>query len=327
MPLTSPAAPPRARRGFSLLEILVVIILLGLVMGVMLRLVVRQQRFYRGANAVMETRSQLRQAAALLPMQVRSTAPAVGTVAGPATTSDFLVLADSALELRATVGSSIVCTKVSTTQIELPPTTLASGNVLSSWWTAPQANDALFVYDDAGDGAADDGWFMTRITAVASGTGYCAPAQGFTTAADAAEPRLLLTVSPALPATVIQGAPIRFVRQARFSFYQSGDEQWYLGYREVPPGSSAALSTIAIQPVSGPYRPFSTDTSETGVLFRYFTANGAQITGTTLADRMAVARVQLTVRGATDQTMSSAGGANVTTYDLQDVAMAVRNRN
>src|SRR5678815_3514229 len=62
----------RVRRGLSLVEIMVALVLLGIVSGVVMRVVQRQQRFYQGVNQIVVQRSQLRQATSVLPIDLRS---------------------------------------------------------------------------------------------------------------------------------------------------------------------------------------------------------------------------------------------------------------
>ena len=49
-------ARPRARRGFTVIELMVTVVLFGLVMASLMGVLARQQRFSRGTNEVIDTR-------------------------------------------------------------------------------------------------------------------------------------------------------------------------------------------------------------------------------------------------------------------------------
>src|SRR5213075_3310998 len=61
----------RRRAGFTLIEILVVLVLMGVFMAAMVKLLLRQQRFYNSTSQLIQTRSQLRQTAFMLPSDLR----------------------------------------------------------------------------------------------------------------------------------------------------------------------------------------------------------------------------------------------------------------
>ena len=99
-----------SRRAFTLVELLITMVLLGLVGAVVVTVVVRQQRFYRATSALMDARAQIRQMASVLPMELRGISSAGG---------DIVAMTDSAIEFRSSFGSSVVCTNTSSTVIVL----------------------------------------------------------------------------------------------------------------------------------------------------------------------------------------------------------------
>src|SRR6185436_7272385 len=96
----APLVRVTSRRGFTLPELLLVVVLLLVVLGTVAAVVQRQQRFYSAVTRIIDQRSQLRDALDLLPGDLRGASSAGG---------DFLVLSDSAVELRAPIGTGIVC--------------------------------------------------------------------------------------------------------------------------------------------------------------------------------------------------------------------------
>ena len=58
----------------TLLELLISMVLIGLVGGLIVGFLLKQQRFYAGTNEILLTRTQVRQAAAMLPSDLRAIA-------------------------------------------------------------------------------------------------------------------------------------------------------------------------------------------------------------------------------------------------------------
>lgn len=273
-----------SRRGFTVLEVTVVIALLGLVMGALMLVVVRQQRFYRDAGLRMDSRSQIRQASMILPGDLRGISPVGG---------DILALADSAVEVRATYGSAVICDRIAADAMAFAPAgrlSAGSGNILTSFLTPPDVGDTLFVYDTAAP-AVESPWKAHRVAAVSVTTDarVCGVLSGYTAAGDASKSRVVVTVTPALAAAESKGSPVRFTRRVRYNIYQAGDDTWYLGYNQ-----RVNDAWVGLQPVSGPYRAYTGDTLTSGLTLRYYAADGAEITA--MADAARIARVRLWIR-------------------------------
>ena len=87
------------------------------------------------------TRTQVRQAGATLPSDLRAIASAEG---------DIYAMSDTSIDFRSTFGTSVVCVSTRTSsQINLPPATLAKGSALSVWSQTPTGNDSLALYVDS----------------------------------------------------------------------------------------------------------------------------------------------------------------------------------
>lgn len=306
----------RMRRGFTLAEMMVAILLFGLVGGALLTLVSKQQRFYRGAGDLIETRSQLRQAASILPTELRGIYPAGG---------DIIQWSDSSIQIRANTGSSFICVRPAANTIILPPVTLASGGVYSTWITAPQVADSLLIYDE-GElvGNSDDTWQGYYVTAVLPVAGGCPAATRFTGAADALAEGLQLTLDRNVSVNSPIGSPIRFFRPTHFRLYQAADKRWYLGAFDCLRGRSPACATT--QPVSGPYRPYSETEGESGLSFRYFTEDDAELVPG-VHDRRRVARIDVVVRGETQTHLNMEGYQKGQYRDSAAFVVGLRNRN
>lgn len=300
----TPSPAVRRRTGFSLIELLVVIVLMGIVMAAVYRVITRQQRFYVGVNEVMAQRSQLRQATAVLPLELRNVSSAGG---------DFIAISDSVLEMRVQVGTSIVCNiDGSLGYVDLPPMNLAAGNTLTAFTTAPRAGDEAFIYNDGTVlGNADDVWSRRELTLINSpSTCIGAP---YTQSADDAKARYRLNFSPTLPTTVVVGAPVRIMRKVRYSLYTATDGKAYLGYQDYD-----GMTWSGMEVVAGPYD--ATD----GVQFRFYDESGSQITA--VPSTPPVARVDLAVRGTTARAINVEGIAKGNYADSLAVSVAIRNR-
>lgn len=281
----------RARSAFTLPELLMSIVLFGLVMTVVMRVIVRQQRFHRGANEVVAMRGQLRQATYALPVDLRAISPAGG---------DITDWSASSISFRAFGGSSILCMKPAANILVLPPLTLTKTNTLTAWLTQPQVGDSLLILDEnLLVGTADDVWRQHEITAVAGVTGMtaCPTTTGFTLPGDGGRPSWQLTISPGLSNTIITGAPIRIFRQVTYELYEGADGNWYLGASDCVPGRTPQCSDPT--PVGGPYEPYDADPALSGLVLTYFDASGTQLDPAT-ADPTDVVRIEIIVRGEID---------------------------
>jgi prepilin-type N-terminal cleavage/methylation domain-containing protein len=311
----------RRRAGFTLVELLITMTLMGLVGACVVTIVVRQQRFYRSTSAVMDARAQIRQMASVLPMDLRG----ISGVGG-----DISVLSDSALEFRSSFGSAVACTLISggSPAIVTTPRTTAKNTRMTSFTRTPVVGDSIALYDvNTTTKASDDRWVMHQITAVTMVTGDvatgCPSASKLVATTDmtASNPAYRLTVSPARAATVTQGAAIRFFRRVRYSLYKnSSDGLWYLGYKDCLPGRTPVCSVT--QPIAGPYRAYATKgTNKSGLEFAYFDSLGAVTTFPTK-----VARISIALRGETMGTLQLANGTAGTMQDSLSFEVALRNR-
>lgn len=309
-----------SRRGFTLAETLVSLVLLGVILGAMTSVLAGQQRFYRGVTDLVDDRGQVRQSVNALPADLRAISPSAG---------DIYSISDHAIEFRATIGSSVVCTNASTTSIILPPVTLTSGSALTMWRTAPIAGDSMFVYDDgASAGPADDAWRAYSIATITPVTGVtgCPLSSSFVAVGDTARASYLITLGGGalLSNTILAGAPIRFFRRVHYELYHASDSLWYLGYFDCVAARSPVCNSL--QQLSGPYRAYSSSSSSTsGLLFTYYDSTGAALTAS-LANAPRVARIRMSVRGQTRSSLSVSGMPPGTYIDSLAIDVALRNR-
>lgn len=269
------------RSGYSLIEVLVVIAILGIVGGAIMSLLTRQQRFYRGVNETVNVRRELRSGASLLPIEARS----ISTVGG-----DVIEMKPAEFTFRATIGSSVACDikQGSNNAFFLPPPNLKH-HTLTSWYSEPKPGDIVIAFDDSlQTGAEDDAWQTYPIVSVGKSTSDCliSPLMHAVDDAAALKPRWRLqTGGLSISPTIKKGAVLRIVRPVRYRLYASGTGRWYLGFQEQVNGAWSA-----VEPVSGPYQAG-------GLEFTYRDSTGAATT-----DKARLASVGVTLRGASAQT-------------------------
>ncbi len=304
------------RNGFTLVEVIIALALAGIAASFMIGTLVRQQRFYTSAAAILDTRAQLRDAADVLTTDIRGAA--TGLLGLPA-------MHDSAIEMYSTIAASIACTVQSASTIGLPPRRLESGTTLTSMLAHPDTGDLAIVFTYA-PGKPDSGsWESLQVASFQSRpvASSCPSSTGFTTSGDEAQGTAGFAVSLAQsPVTPFSpGAPVHFVRRARYSLYRSSDNKWYLGYRRC--GVAGASGCAAVQPVSGPYQQYSSS-GVSGLAFRYFDVGGSEL-GNAVNSNL-VARVDIVLRGKSARSANLAGDTRSTYKDSAVVSVSPRNR-
>lgn len=295
-----------SRGGFTLVELLMVIVMLSIVLGALFKVIVGQQRFYRGASDTIETQDNVRQAVDILATDLRGISPSNGDIFGP--------LSATSIEFMEPVGASVVCVidpASGRKNFTVPPLQLAANNGLTSWGSTPKRNDIVLVYNTGKTQATvDDTWESHVLDGIASG-GTCPNSTELTTTTAEQTLGWTFQLNTALAGgdSVAQGAAVRIVRRVRYQLYQASDGQWYLGYQECPNGTCDT-----IQPVSGPYLPPST-TGPSGLALTYF-----DNTGLPTVIPSAVARIDVVTRA--QPASSITGGQHV---DSLRASIALRN--
>jgi prepilin-type N-terminal cleavage/methylation domain-containing protein len=298
------------RKGVSLIELLIVLAVGGLVGEVIAATVAGQQRFYKGAAQLQDAREATRDALEVLSTDIRWMSVA-----------DTLRLrADSAIELFAAIGNSVVC-QVTGNEIVLPPAR-PSENSLTSFLMEPDTGDLSLFYSRSE--RDDERWNRHRIAAFSSrSTGFGCPPTSALGQGGSDTPAIggyVLTLADAPENEIVVGSPVQFVRRVRYSLYHASDGHWYLGYRRCNALGISACGVI--QPISGPYRAYSPDSVESGLVFSYFDAKGERLDAT--ASPLSLTRVDISARSERTGALKQArqpGGAQ----DSATVTVAIRN--
>lgn len=314
---TLPNPPSRVqnptRRGVTLVELAVVLALIGVLGSAIGVTLLRQQRFYRGTTELLHAREGVRDAMEILTSDIR----------GMSVADTVRLLADSAIEFFANIGSSVVCQKTGSTSAGLPGGSSPRGNTLTAFLAQPDTGDIAVFHRGSMEGTSE--WERHRIVGFGdqSLATACPVSSGFALTPDAntGETGFLVDLSSPLSPQVRPGAPVRFIRRGRYSLYRASDGRWYLGYRRC---NAVGTSTCGvIQPLSGPYSDYSPNPAHTGLLFEYFDDSGTQLLPG--SSPLAIARVDITARAESRHRILVEGSVTAPA-DSATVAIAIRNR-
>jgi type II secretory pathway pseudopilin PulG len=294
------------RTGFTMAETLVVLVLLGIVGASLMSVLTKQQQFYNGTGDLIAMRTQLRQAEAVLSGDLRGISSSGG---------DITTMTDSSIEFNYTIGTSVVCKTPSGNTVIIPPTgALTNLNTLSSWIAKPTLGDKAYIFDEGAitTDATDDTWQQYGVTSLAIGSGSCDGAF------NAASANTLTLTTGSVSATILDGAPVHFIRTAHYSLHRFADGLWYLGYC-----SPACGAGITILPVAGPFRSYapSTTPDTSGIRMTYYDS-----TGTVTNVPAQVSRIDITIRGQTTGYVHIQGMTKGVYHDSLSMSIALRNR-
>jgi len=295
----------QARRGVALSEIIVVLALVGVLGSAIGLTLIRQQRFYRSTSELLQTREGVRDAMELLSTDIR----------GLSVSDTVRLAADSAIEFFANIGSSIVCQMSGVNGVGLPGSGPPRGNALTALLSRPDTGDVASFLRDSSE------WERHRIIGFGDSPLACSGSSFAQQDIASVGKGFLLELSPTLNLEVKPGTPVRFIRRGRYSLYHASDGRWYLGYRRCNALGSSTCG--AIQPLSGPYRDYSSDARRTGLLFEYFGESGNRLASG--ASPLGIARVDVTARAESRQRIVVEGRV-ITPVDSATVAIAIRNR-
>ncbi|HEU4649559.1 MAG TPA: prepilin-type N-terminal cleavage/methylation domain-containing protein [Gemmatimonadales bacterium] len=323
--LLTPRVPrTAARRGFTLVELLIVMSLLGVVGLAAVSMLRGTQRMTSNQAERSGVQQNTRAAALLIPAELREIDPT-----DPLDLPSFTTSTDTDIQYRAMRGMGVAC--------QVNWGVISSGGAgtitlydnpqmgLYSVLRTPAARDTLFIYSEGADvnSSADDSWVPLAITGVANAT---CPAASLPAGATNAAKRISVTLPtigglfPDLASLqtalngvglAVPGAPVRFYELYELGLYQQGAD-WWLGARS----RSSAAAVPAFQPVLGPLL------ATNGLQFTFL-----QRDGTTLATvRSQIRAIRITVRGrSTNKVYNGLTGAPQEVQDSITTVVTFRN--
>ena len=260
------------RRGFTLVEVLLALVIMGVVTGALYRLLNTNQRLALAQAEQVSLQSNVRTGSLIVPSELRELNTWQG---GAADRNDVSVAQPNNITYRAGRGMGFLCQGAAAGATQL---ILRQSN-----WTGIRPPDAarddlhIFIDGDPYDDN-DDGWSQLNLTGVASGNA-CGGALSWALAV------------PAIPAAVPANTPVRLYEVMQLKLYADPAGEWWLG-------AQSALD-LAPVPVLGPL-------TANGFQLQYLDS-----TGVATADLTAINSVRLTVRGLTDAPVRTGGQAPV----------------
>ena len=207
----------RDRRGFTIIELVVVVVLGSLILGATLQVLLTNQRIYTGLNSRVRGSQSMRAALAVLSSELREISPPEG---------DLVMMHADSLRIRAMRQLSVICHDT----VRGTPNFrgFQIGDLIVS-------GDSVVVFADNNSlGSWDDEWILTRVTSVAAATCNGAAGQRLTFA----------SATPFTNDSVSSGAEVRAFTHVAYGLVQVGSD-WFLGQ---------SVSGGAWEPVVGPLR-------------------------------------------------------------------------
>ena len=260
----------RNHRGFSLVELLVVLIIMGIVTGGIYKVLVSSQRISKAQTERIDLQSNVRSASIIVPNELREINNVVG---GLGDQIDIIAKSDTSIQYRAMRGLGFVCPGTTSAQLRL-----------SNWtgYRTPQSTDQVYVFNDGAKTSigSDDTWDSRQITG--------APVAGNTCAVGVPATTLPIADLGRVPNI---GDPVRTFELMVLSLYENNGQRW-LGMQSLSTGG-------ALQPLLGPLAPTN------GIRFTYLDANGA-VTAV-LAN---IKSIVVSVNGVSSLKVSTGGNAN-----------------
>jgi prepilin-type N-terminal cleavage/methylation domain-containing protein len=282
----------RNRRGFTLVEILVSLVIMLIVSGAIYKMLNSTQRLSRAQAERVSLQSNVRSGALVVPTELRELSTYFG---GTDDQNDVLAIVDSTdIRYRAMRGIGFMCQASTATEIRLAGGNSAFPLISYSGYRDPkEVRDRIYVFIDGDEGTGGfDRWLSVQVTGVATGN-VCGGAAGFT---------LNVPNTPDLDGLQVR-TPVRIYEEMQLQLYSNGGKSW-LGAKSVYTGE-------AFQPVLGPL------TDAQGLAFQYLDAAGVATT-----NLKAIKSIKVTIRGITDQAINGGSGSSGAMSNVQDTLVS-----
>lgn len=280
------------RRGFTLVELIIALVLMTLVGTVIFQLLNGTQRVSTAQSERMRLQSSIRTGALVVPAELRELST------NGAGQTDLVHIDTDSVTYRAARGIGFTCA-VTATGIRILNTTVLPFSALRT--TVP-GRDSLLLFVDGDPGSrGDDAWVRLPISTVATSTCGSQAAIAITT------PNFINSLPDSQLVSVVVGGPVRTEEVMRLKRYTADGQEWV--------GAASISGGDAVQPILGPIAPG-------GFALSYFTGDG---TATTVRANVRV--IGITVIGLTERAVAQGGntGANVILQDTLVTRVLLRN--
>ena len=293
------------RRGMTLIEMIVAMTVGGVALALIAVISVRQQRLYADVADRAALTGQLRQASAVLPIELRGASPGAG---------DIREARDTAIELRSSIATAVVCDTLGGSIVLAPASParrrsrIFDGDRSRRYGVVARARRYRGRLDS-----------VRRLERVVCRARTVRTARSATECRGAASSRVGIRLGAAAPIANLTGTVLRVTRPVRYSLYRGGDGRWYLGQRD---WNVASLRFNTIQPVSGPF----SSASSRGLVFQYADSMGAALP-IPVSDPRAISLIRVDLRGQSRNIMRAfAGQTQGKSTDSVHLAVWLRNR-
>jgi prepilin-type N-terminal cleavage/methylation domain-containing protein len=278
-------------RGFTLVEVLIALVLLGIVGTSLYQLLVANQRLYRAQVQRVAVNESVRGAFTVIPTEIREL---------DAEDGDVLAMTANSLTYKSMQSLYFLCNPPDGVSLEI----VLDRSVSYGLTAISAADDSVFIFAE-GDNTtrSDDSWLSASVASTTAGTVCPGGEPSITVGLDGVAAGDLLAVQA--------GAPIRTFRAAQILFYADGAGDWWLGGRIYQKAAGTWSSTEAIV---GPL-------SSSGLALTY-----ADTAGNTAGAITDVGRIGVAVQSQSAELVYQASGAG-STYLLQDLVTQVALRN
>ena len=282
----------RSRRGLTLIELLVSLVILGVIGTVTYKFLANTQRVTRSQSELVNLQSNIRTGVLVVPTELRE----IGI--GPSG-SDIVSMSATGIEYRAARGLGFTCQAAAS---EIRITNTPSSPYFGLRSIVP-GRDSLFLFVEGNTGiSSDDTWARLAVTSVDPAS-TCGPDP-----AVAVGVANLAAVVPGGLAAIEVGGPVRPFEVMELRLYSSGGKFW-LGARSVSGGE------LSLQPVLGPL-------TSNGLELTYFNAAGNPTANPSL-----VRSIRVAIRGVTDQLIRGPAGTGPPGYVQDSLMTTVSLRN
>jgi prepilin-type N-terminal cleavage/methylation domain-containing protein len=282
--------PLLGRRAFTLVELLVALVLLGVVSAGVYKVLLTNQRLYHSQTQRIDVQQNLRAAATIFSAEFREL---------DAVDGDIKAMSGNSITIRAMRQVAFICDPPvlgATLNVDL---TVRAEPMYGSRIFNPTSDSLLLFYDGDPSTRMDDAWHLAKLNAVVN--------QNCTDGKPGWKLSATLAAVPAnLAGGVTVGSPVRGFETVSYAAYLSSDSKWYVGLK----------TANGTQPLIGPI------IGSTGLGFTYY-----KVDGTTTAVPALVARIRVTVRERTAQPVQQGGvgGGLVTKVDSVTTQVSLRN--
>lgn len=280
---------PRDRRGFTLAELLIAMVVTSLVGLALSRMLTSSQRLATAQVEQATMQGNLRQGSLILATELQE----IG--ADTAGGNDIIAMTDSSITYRA-MGNVVLACAVTVSEIRVRTTpSYGSGGIVAG-------RDSLLLFvDNNPNSVTDDRWVRLGITSVSNGS-TCG-----TNPAIALGTTISIAAVPAL-SQIVLNAPVRIFTPMQFGVVAAGGQR-YLGLR-------------ALLPIGGSLQPLAGPVAGPGLRLAY-----ADSVGTATSNPARVRTIRMTVYGQTDRAVRLAPGAATVARDADSLVTLINLRN